>query len=227
MVSVQVDALPRNASVELQPVAADPATSSLDDDDFESKESVHISAAVNSRGSVRTSGSRMEGWIGRLQNLSKLRCFQVGNYRLELLTEALFSPGKMCRCHTSLSLGSASESGQFEKPMAFNGSCSADSNRDDGVGRHGFADCESSVAASVVTGVRAFVVGAELDVADIAVFKLFWQKENKGAFDFAHALQQKIETEFSPLCVMSVPVRAVGPTAILDSMIFLEVLAVA
>lgn len=226
MVSVQVDALPRNASVELQPVAADPATSSLDNDDYEGKESLHISDAVNSRSSVRTSGYRMEGWIGRLQNLSKRRCTQVGNYRLELLTEALFSPGKLCRCHTSLSIGFASESGQFEKPIAFDGSWLVDLNRDDEVDNLRFAHCESSVAASVVTSVRASVLGAGLNVASIASFKLYWQKRNKGAFDFAHALRKKIETEFSPLCVMSVPVGAVGPTAALDSIIFLEVLAV-
>jgi hypothetical protein len=111
--------------------------------------------------------------------------------------------------------------------MAFDNSCSVDANKDDDVGRHEIAECESSVAASVLEGVMASVLGAGLNVANIAIFKLFWQKRNKMAFDFAYALQKKIETDFSPMCVMSVPVGAVGPTSNLDSMIFLEVLAVA
>ena len=222
--SVQVDALPRNALVELQPVAADAATSSPADEDSEVRDGFASTAAEYSRSNHLVRDYRMEGWIGRLQNSCESRRFQAGCGVLELLVTALFSPGKLCRCHASLEwtitepVQPCGQVSAYLSSHATIGKCFSLNGRE-------CPESTSEVAASVLNCVKGHISSAAVTLENVSSFKLYWRQHNQDAKRLAMALQISIENEYSPSCVILVPVVAVGSEATLKSLLVLEVLA--
>lgn len=231
----QVEALPRGASVEVQPVAADPATSTAADDTSDSDDDANPSpTAASSSSGPSPAGPRMEGWIGRLQNSSEKRTVQVGCGMLEVLTEALLSRGKLCRCHVSLAwakdtcttgLGGQSTAGeQLQSARPFPAESHAAPSQKGSLCAESLADAARSVIDSVLGALQ----WADVSVADVSSLKVYWRNQTPEAAELALALQgASSKCAFCGSGALLVPVAAVGSDAALTSLVHMEILAVA
>lgn len=216
----QVEALPRGAMVEVQPVAADPATSTAAQDTSDSDSEASVSPTAAS--SPSPGGLRMEGWIGHLQNWHERRELQTECGPLEVLTEALFSRGKLCRCHVSLVWGTAGGGLQSLEPA---GAMSQAAPSQKGLLS---ADSVTNVISSVIESATAALQFAHVGVSSISSLKVYWRQQNPEAEGLALALEAATsQCAFSDRGVLVVPVSAVGSDAALTAFVHLEMLALA
>ena len=102
---LQVGALPRGATVEVQPVLADPGSTVLEDsdDDCDDEALVEVTGEGRCWGGSAGSGCRMQGWMGRLRHTEASAELTIGGRRVRLELRALSVRWRFSRCQVTAS----------------------------------------------------------------------------------------------------------------------------
>ena len=219
---LQVGALPCSAAVELQPVLADPSTSTLADSDDE-LEDCHATQSPSGGGQKY---GVMAGWIGRLRNEEHSETFTIFGSPVRLDSSALWAHGCLCRC--LLLVASAPVSTPATELLSLNAQDAAAAMHTAPLDAADAMAPDEAVAVAdrVVMLLKRHLDKSGLQSSGLALFKAY-HVGVVGA-TLAHALDSALSRSMVDnveLC--SLPVFAVGITSAIDGFLLVECTATA